>query len=153
MSADTKTLSAAVEVDSELAEQFEEYREQNGMTSKSEAVRHLLRAGLADEMNDDDRDARDEQPDQTSSDSPQIDIDLIRGNEPALFGLAFVIGSDGFLSVMQAVAGAFWGSILFGITGVSIIVAMFPMMLREVFRLTGRTGTGDVEANKNSTQS
>lgn len=153
MSAETKTLSAAVEVDSELAEQFEEYREQNGMTSKSEAVRHLLRAGLADEMNSDDRDAGDEQPDQTSSDSPQIDIDLIRGNEPALFGLAFVIGSDGFLSVMQAVAGAFWGSILFAVTGFSIIAAMTPMFIRAILRLVGSTSADADDANSSGVQS
>ena len=119
MSADTKTLSAAVEVDSELAEQFEQFREQNGMTSKSEAVRHLLRAGLAEQMHDDDddRDARDEQTVQTSSRA----ADWIEGNEPIIFGFAFLIGADGILSSMTAVAGG-GGEIMFGVLGLLLAV-------------------------------
>lgn len=46
MAAERKTLSAQVDKDSELARDFEEYRESQGMTSKSEAVRTLVRDSL-----------------------------------------------------------------------------------------------------------
>lgn len=123
MSADTKTLSAAVEVDSELAEQFEEYREQNGMTSKSEAVRHLLRAGLAeqtvdDDGDDDDRRPRDEQTIQTSSARAANWIDETK---PIILGFAFLIGFEGILSSMVAVAGGV-GSVLFAVMGLGLAV-------------------------------
>lgn len=131
MSADTKTLSAAVEVDSELAEQFEEFREQNGMTSKSEAVRHLLRAGLAEQTDDsdeaeqtddsdddDDRDTLERQTPQTPSGRA---ADWIDGNEPIIFGFAFLVGAEGILSSMMSVAGAY-GSVLFAVLGLGLAV-------------------------------
>lgn len=116
---ETKTVSAALEVDSKLFEEFEEYQEKNGMTSKSEAVRTLLRAGLAEQMHDDDddRDARDEQTVQTSSRA----ADWIEGNEPIIFGFAFLIGADGILSSMTAVAGG-GGQIMFGVLGLLLAV-------------------------------
>jgi len=117
MSQDTKTISAKLETDSALATEFEEFRKQNGMTSKSEAVRHLLRAGLAEQMHDDDRDARDEQTVQTSSRA----ADWIEGNEPIIFGFAFLIGADGILSSMTAVAGG-GGQIMFGVLGLLLAV-------------------------------
>ena len=48
----TTTFSAQVEEDSELVDQFEEYRESNSMTSKSEAVRTLIREGLDDNQDE-----------------------------------------------------------------------------------------------------
>jgi hypothetical protein len=46
MTENTTTFSAQVEEDAELVEQFEEYQTANAMTSKSEAVRTLIREGL-----------------------------------------------------------------------------------------------------------
>jgi Arc/MetJ-type ribon-helix-helix transcriptional regulator len=57
----TTTFSAQVEEDSELVDQFEEYRESNSMTSKSEAVRTLIREGLEDDHDQDESDDTDGQ--------------------------------------------------------------------------------------------
>lgn len=151
---ETKTVSAALEVDSELFEQFEQYQDANGMTSKSEAVRTLLRAGLNEEFDSDgDHDAPDEQPVQTSSGSPQIDIDLIRGNEPVLAGLAYLIGSDGILIASQAVAGDFWGSMIFAAIGIGIIISMIPLIVRALLKLADRTPADGDDVNVSEVQS
>ena len=117
MSRDLITIAARVEADSELAEQFEHFRENNSMTSKSEAVRHLLRAALAEELEqsndvvDGDRDAA-----RDDADSPTIDLNLIQGNEPIILGFAFLVGSNSILSALTAVAGDA-GATLWGVTG------------------------------------
>lgn len=144
MSADTKTLSAAVEVDSELAEQFEEFRDQNGMTSKSEAVRHLLRAGLAEQMDDsdddDDRNALERQTAQTSSSRA---ADWIDGNEPIIFGFAFLIGAEGILSSLVAVAGGA-GTVLFAVLGLALSVWLIVDTVRN-WRDSDESSTPAVE--------
>jgi len=103
------TISARVDADSDLAEQMEQYRSQNSMTSKSEAIRHLLRAGLEQELEqpdvDDDRDvARDD-----ADSSPSIDLNLIQGNEAIILGFAFLIGSNDILTTLTAIAGGMGG--------------------------------------------
>jgi hypothetical protein len=137
MTRDTVTISAKLDSDSTLAEEFEEYREANSMTSKSEAVRHLLRAGLEQELpQQTDGDAADSTASggasgQSAAD-PDISINLLRGNEPMLFGLAFILGSEGILTATQSVAGAFWGSMLFAAIGVVIFASLLPMFWRAV---------------------
>jgi hypothetical protein len=54
MTENTTTFSAQVEEDAELVEQFEQYQTANAMTSKSEAVRTLIREGLEDTDTSDD---------------------------------------------------------------------------------------------------
>jgi len=110
MSRDLVTISARVDADSDLAEQMEQYRSQNSMTSKSEAVRHLLRAGLEQELEQPDDvvdDARDVAPD--DADSPTIDLNLIQGNEAIILGFAFLIGSNDILTTLTAIAGGMGG--------------------------------------------
>ena len=102
-------MSAQVDTDTELAQQFQEYQQQNAMTSKSEAVRHLLRAGLAQELEqpddvDDDRDAA-----RDADSSPSIDLNLIQGNEAIILGFAFLIGSNDILAALTAIAGGLGG--------------------------------------------
>ena len=110
MSRDLVTISARVDADSDLASELEEYQEQNSMTSKSEAVRHLLRSGLAQEMErpddvvDDDRDAA-----RDADSSPSIDLNLIQGNEAIILGFAFLIGSNDILAALTAIAGGLGG--------------------------------------------
>ena len=110
MSRDLVTISARVDADSDLASELEEYQEQNSMTSKSEAVRHLLRSGLAQEMErpdddvDDDRDAA-----RDADSSPSIDLNLIQGNEAIILGFAFLIGSNDILVALTAIAGGLGG--------------------------------------------
>jgi len=65
----TTTLSAQVEEDSELVDQFQEYRESNSMTSKSEAVRTLIREGLEDEQNSQDPQSASESEPATDTES------------------------------------------------------------------------------------
>lgn len=160
MPQDTKTVSAKLDADSTLATEFEEYRAANGMTSKSEAVRHLLRAGLEQEQSQQtDDDAADStasgQSAGQSATDPDISINLIRGNEPILFGLAFVIGSEGFLTVTQSVAGAFWGSLLFAATGIVIFASMLPMIwpaLSHIAQNSSAADADDADANTSGVQ-
>ena len=152
MSSETVAVSAQLRKDSKLAEDFEEYQEANSMTSRSEAVRHLMRAGLESEMSSNDDRASDVDADQADADVQSPDINLIRGNEPILAGLAYVIGSDGFLAATTTVAGQYWGSILFVVVGVLILLSLAPMMysaIRQVSQMSvGRAQTdtsgGDV---------
>jgi hypothetical protein len=143
MPQETKTVSAKLEADSTLATEFEEYRDANGMTSKSEAVRHLLRAGLEQEQSQQtDDDAADStasgQSAGKSATDPDISINLLRGNVPVLFALAFVIRPEGFRSVTQSVAGPFWGSLLFAGIGVVIFASMMPMFVRALLDVSQR---------------
>lgn len=137
---ETKTVSAALEVDSKLFEEFEEYQEKNGMTSKSEAVRTLLRAGLAEQTDDDDRDSHEEQAAQTSSSRA---ADWIEGNEPIIFGFAFLIGAEGILSSLVAVAGGA-GSLLFAVLGLGLSVWVIVDTVRN-WRDSDESSTPAVE--------
>lgn len=158
MPQDTKTVSAKLEADSTLATEFEEYRDANGMTSKSEAVRHLLRAGLEQETP---KQADDDAADSTASgqssggsaNDADISINLIRGNEPFLLGLTFVLGSESFLGVSESVAGDFWGSLLFAVIGVLIFASMLPMFFRSMGPLfSGAGDTDEAESNASGAQ-
>lgn len=150
MSTERTTLSAQVDSDTELAKQFEEYREQNAMTSRSEAVRHLVRAGLEQELS---KQAGDDAADSTASGEssgksatdPDISINLIRGNEPILFAVAFVIGSEGVLAVTQSVAGAFWGSMLFVAIGIVTLASMLPMVWRALSHIAQNSSAADAD--------
>lgn len=104
------TLSAQVDSDTELAKQFKKYREQNGMTSKSEAVRHLVRSGLEHELQqlddpDDGDSARSRSDFADVDDAQSISDDFIRGNEPIIIGFAFLVGFGEILTGMTTVAG------------------------------------------------
>jgi Arc/MetJ-type ribon-helix-helix transcriptional regulator len=137
MSTERTTLSAQVDSDTELAKQFEEYREQNAMTSRSEAVRHLVRAGLEQELS---KQTDDDAADSTASGQsagqpatdPDISINLLRGSEPVLLALAYVFGYSDFQTATRALAGPFWGQLLFAGIGVAILAAMMPMFVRAV---------------------
>jgi hypothetical protein len=112
------TFSAQVDEDSGLVEQFEEYRQQKGMT-KSEAVRSLMRQSLERELEDDQDDVQRDQPAQTPSNTASTSADWIEGNEPIIIGFAFLIGADGILSALTGVVGAA-GAALFALTGILI---------------------------------
>jgi hypothetical protein len=137
MPQDTTTVSAKLESDSTLATEFEEYRDANGMTSKSEAVRHLLRAGLEQEQSkqadgDDADSTASGQSSGKSATDPDISINLLRGNEPILFGLAYLFGAGDFRTATQSIAGPFWGQLLFAGIGVVIFASMMPMFISAV---------------------
>lgn len=121
------TFSAQVDEDSGLVEQFEEYRMQKGMT-KSEAVRSLMRQSLERELDasedepvEPDRD-RDQRADAVMSEST---VSIIEGNEAIIIGFAFLIGADGILSSLTAVAGP---------AGASIFVALGLVVVAAVLR-------------------
>lgn len=159
MSGERTTLSAAVDRDSELAKQFDQFREANGMTSKSEAVRHLVRAGLAQQEYDDgvvdgdDAGAGDDQPPQPSPASQQIDILSIDGIKPLAAGVAFIIGSDGFLAAAQSVAGDFAGSWIFITVGIVILASLLPMLKKGILdRLPGSDDDDDDAADSAGAQ-
>jgi len=107
----TETVSAQLAADSELAAQFDRYREVNGMNSKSEAVRHLLRIGLHEQMQESDADDVDDDRDAAhdADSSPSIDLNLIQGNEAIILGFAFLIGSNDILVALTAIAGGLGG--------------------------------------------
>jgi len=123
------TVSAQLSADSQVAEAFEQYRDVNAMNSKSEAVRQLLRVGLAEQM--DDR-GQDRTGDAESNDTAAtIDIDLIRGNEPIILSAAFLVGSDNLLAALTAMAGTV-GSWLFGLLGLLLLAWLFIYFVTNV---------------------
>ena len=142
---ETKTVSAALEVDSKLFEEFEEYQEKNGMTSKSEAVRTLLRAGLAEQMHDDDdRDDSDDRtrvPTQTPARGDELQLQFPALTYPLLSSVAFVVGSDGLLASLESVLGTTAGSWVFVFVGVQLVVWIAYAGLREATSLFGSDGT------------
>ena len=139
----TTTLAANMDEDAETFERFEEYRQKKGMTSKSEAVRTLIREGLERELDDYGDDVQRNQNDAVQTEpSP----DLIRKNAPILFGLAFLIASDGFLSALEAAAGETIGTLVFVAGGMIIVASLFPMFARHVQNLAG-AGTDDSDAS------
>jgi hypothetical protein len=127
------TFSAQVPEDSGLVDEFEEFRREKGM-NKSEAVRALMRQSLERERNDD------AQPPAAPSRSSN---DWIKGNEGLLLGLAFLIGSDGILNSLQAVAGDGVGSLLYATLGLIVILSLLPMLLSHARRLIDRDGDGN----------
>jgi VIT1/CCC1 family predicted Fe2+/Mn2+ transporter len=147
MPQDTKTVSAKLNSDSTLAAQFEEYRDANGMTSKSEAVRHLLRAGIEQEhVDDDDRD-RDDDVDDARADQSHVQRqissgDWIEGNELLLMGIAFLIGADGLLSSLVSVFGQSGGELAFASMGLIIAV---PLMIQAIQNLATTLGYSDAD--------
>ena len=137
-----ETLSAVVEDDSRLVEEFEEYRQHRSMNTKSEAVRALVRAGLDEELEDDDDRDQEEQPAAPAAAGGPAAGDWIRGNEPILFGIAFLIGSDGLLSALTTSLGPGLGTVMF--VGVAVVVVALlgltaARRLRDLWR--ERTGS------------
>ena len=128
------TFSAQVDEDSGLVEQFEEYRQQKGMT-KSEAVRSLMRQSLERELDDEQPD----QPAQTPSNTASTSADWIHGNEPIIVGVAWIIGSNGILDSLTTVAGAATGAWIFVVA--SVLVAAW--LLIDAFRRYRRHAVGD----------
>jgi len=117
------TVSAQLSADSQVAEAFEQYRDVNAMNSKSEAVRQLLRVGLADQMEDREQ-GRAADETESSDTAATIDIDLIRGNEAIILSAAFLVGSDNLLAALTAMAGTL-GSWLFGFLGLFLLAWLF----------------------------
>jgi len=50
------TFATKADEDSDLVKEFNEYKQENSMNSKSEAIRSLMRAGLEEEYNQDESD-------------------------------------------------------------------------------------------------
>jgi hypothetical protein len=149
MSQSRVTLSAQVDSDTDLASQFEQYQQSNAMTSKSEAVRHLVRAGLEQELEHEDGA---DDPGSTASGSQTADADstaspatvnVVSGNEAILLGVAFLIGSDGILASLQSVAGAAGGTLLFAALGLGIVLSMLPTLIRHLQHLMRSYSGGD----------
>jgi hypothetical protein len=147
MSRDLVTISARVDADSDLASELEEYQEQNSMTSKSEAVRHLLRSGLAQEMErpddvvDDDRDAA--RGDVDARSSPGNPLNMTSGDGAIVLGGAFLIGSNNILAALTAVAGGMgaWVFLSMGLILSGWLLAEFaPKLGIEMERLGRQTG-------------
>jgi hypothetical protein len=55
------TFATKADEDSDLVKEFNEYKQENSMNSKSEAIRSLMRAGLEEEYNQDESDDTDGQ--------------------------------------------------------------------------------------------
>jgi Arc/MetJ-type ribon-helix-helix transcriptional regulator len=133
----TTTFSAQVESDSELVDQFEEYREENSMTSKSEAVRTLLREGLEDEQNSQDpQSATDtESSTRTTDDRPDFAVDSL-----VLIALAYWVGSVGLpTSITSTIATP--GGLLFTVAGIVILIPLFDRLIKQVDWLIGQTSS------------
>lgn len=113
-----KTLSAQVDEDSDLAKQFEEYREEKGMKSKSEAVRTLVRDSL-------------------ERDTMSV-IGRLRSFTPAdsllvwtglIFAIPYLLGGDALLQALQITLGSAAGSRVFVYLGAGILLLLIPLMI------------------------
>jgi len=148
MSQERTTLSAQVDTDTELAQQFVEYQQRNAMTSRSEAVRHLIRAGLEQELElpDDTDDSARERSKASDVDNSPVSIDFVRGNEAIIAGAAFLIGADGILESLTGVAGAAGSWIFIAIGSLLIVWVWADMMLR--WRSDSAQGRDRARANE-----
>ena len=146
MPTDRKTITADVPKDSELARQFEEYRETNSMNSNAEAARTLLRSGLDQEFDDetdDDRDGSDDRarvPTQTRDTGDELQLQFPALTYPLLSSVAFVVGADGLLTALESVLGSA-GSWVFVFVGVQLVVWLAYAGLREATSLFGSDET------------
>lgn len=150
MSRDLVTISARVDEDSDLAQEFDQYQKQNSMTSKSEAVRHLIRSGLEQELQQPDNadDADSAQSDSAPADAdnaPIISVDVIRGNEPIIIGFAFLVGFNDILSGLTTVAGRA-GALLFMAIGLLLSAWILSDVIRST-SLWNRLNAADDDAN------
>ena len=140
-------MSAQVDTETELAQQFEEYQQRNAMTSKSEAVRHLLRAGLAQELEQPDDDVDDDRDvargDVDARSSPGNPLNMTSGDGAIVLGGAFLIGSNNILAALTAVAGGMgaWVFLSMGLILSGWLLAEFaPKLGIEMERLGRQTG-------------
>jgi Arc/MetJ-type ribon-helix-helix transcriptional regulator len=139
----TTTFSAQVEEDSELVDQFEEYRESNSMTSKSEAVRTLIREGLEDEQNSQDPQSASksepatgtESATRTTDDRPDFAVDSL-----VLIALAYWVGSVGLPASITATI-ATPGGLLFTVAGIVILIPLFDRLIKQVDWLIGQASS------------
>lgn len=116
MAKDNKVLSAAVESDSNLANEFEEYREEKSMASNSEAVRHLIRAGLEAQTEGDEPDEPDAPP-QTIEDEVR---EAASGKALQWATLMMVSAIVAFVAPIQLVA---WTAISLSVVAMVLSVA------------------------------
>ncbi len=132
MAAERKTLSAQVDADSDLAREFEEFREERSMNSKSEAVRVLVRDSL-EEHRDQSADGTQESSQDVVRERSEIDINLVTTDMlPALLGIGFLVGADGLMMSLQTVAGDVVGSMLFAIIGITLVALMMPLFVESI---------------------
>lgn len=136
MGDDTRVLSAAIEEDSKLSEEFDEFQSERGHISKSEAVRALLRSGLENERQSTERDP---------SKSQDVELNLLDGNMTLIFGIAFLLGSNTILQNLQAILPEPWGTAVFAAIGLGIIIGLLPVWVREFKKIVNQLRSRDVD--------
>lgn len=157
-----KTLSAQVDEDSDLARDFERYREQKGMKSKSEAVRTLVRESLDQEFNEarSDDDSSDTESDRASS--PVETVSDILSNISLMtllsvgpiMGAAYLIGGGALTQALEIILGPTTAANIY--IGIGLIILMFLVLLLILFmmdllRQVGNWTAGDDDAADDAT--
>lgn len=144
-----KTLSAQLDEDSDLAKQFEQYRERKGMKSKSEAVRTLVRKSLERDQQEQKSDAvPDKTSDSTSSDSMSSEsgtvIERLRSFTPGdsllvwtglIIAIPYLLGGGALLQALQITLGSAAGSRVFVYLGIGILLLLIPLMIAFIVEL------------------
>lgn len=145
------TFAAQVDDDSQLAQEFEEYREQRSMHSKSEAVRTLLREGLQEAADPDAQSDSESESAETESGSvadaergrarttgdqrPDFALDSL-----ILIAVAYWIGSVGLpASITSTVSTP--GGMLFTVLGIVILIPLFDRLIKQVDWLIGQASS------------
>lgn len=136
MGSDTRVLSAAIEEDSKLSEEFDEFQSKRGHISKSEAVRALLRSGL---------ETQNQSTEEQTSGSDGVEMNLLEGNKILLVSLAYLLGSNTILTNAQVAFGETWGSIVFAFLGTVLIIGLAPVLYRELRKVVNDLTSERVE--------
>jgi hypothetical protein len=133
------TFATKADEDSDLVKEFNEYKQENSMNSKSEAIRSLMRAGLEEEYNQDESDDTDSQRKEpatrTTDDRPDFAVDSL-----VLIALAYWVGSVGLpTSITSTIATP--GGLLFTVAGIVILIPLFDRLIKQVDWLIGQASS------------
>lgn len=122
------TIATKVDEDSKLVKQFNEYKEENSMNSKSEATRALMRAGLEQEHRDDDDDTADEAG-RSADDSERASV--LSTEKLTYVAVAFFAGFQTLPSWFATIDVV---SLATAVTGALILIAVPITVSRELIR-------------------
>jgi hypothetical protein len=122
-------LSTKVDEDSELAEEFEEFKESNSMYSKSEAIRTLMRAGLEQKQQETANESASEESTSDGGTAPVLSTENL-----AYVSVAFYLGFQILPSWLTSVEGV---SLAIGVTGALILIAVPIAVSKQLIREVG----------------
>lgn len=123
------TIATKVDEDSKLVKQFNEYKEENSMNSKSEATRALMRAGLEQEHREDDDDDTADEAGGSADDRERASV--LSTEKLTYVAVAFFAGFQTLPSWFATIDVV---SLATAVTGALILIAVPITVSRELIR-------------------